>query len=259
MNICKICTHKAVPHFVGEILNKYTETYYKCTNCGFIQLEAPYWLAEAYGDAITKQDIGLVNRNISMTPIVSCLISFLFNKNKKFIDYGGGYGLLTRMMRDRGYDFYRFDTYCENLFARNFDRSLPSTEFKYELLTAFELFEHLVDPVHELREMLKWSDNIFFSTNIQIPDLKSASDWWYVMPETGQHIALYTTKSLQILAEDHGLNFYTNGIDLHLFTTKKISKVKFRILTKYRCARFLDHFASKNGSLTLIDSYLSKA
>ncbi|WP_299285178.1 class I SAM-dependent methyltransferase [uncultured Mucilaginibacter sp.] len=217
----------------------------------------PHWLDEAYSSAITKQDIGLVHRNLSFAPIVSCLISFIFNKKGRFIDFGGGYGLLTRIMRDKGYEYYRYDTYCENLFAKDFDKVSPASP-DYELLTAFELFEHLVNPVEELKEMLKWSTNIFFSTEIQKPDLKSPEDWWYIMPETGQHIAFYTVKSLRLLGEKFNLNFYTNGVNLHLFTKNKISPIKFKLSTTYLSAKLLDYFASKNESLLMKDYNLSK-
>jgi hypothetical protein len=39
-------------------------------------------------------------------------------KNGTFVDIGGGYGLLTRLMRDRGFDFYWKDPHCENIFAK---------------------------------------------------------------------------------------------------------------------------------------------
>jgi hypothetical protein len=97
------------------MLGKYEAKYYQCSDCQFIQTEEPFWLEEAYKDAITKLDIGLVYRNENITPIISTIIQLLFSKSKRFIDYGGGYGLFVRMMRDRGFDFYRQDIYCENL------------------------------------------------------------------------------------------------------------------------------------------------
>ncbi len=50
--------------------------------------------------------------------------------------------MFVRLMRDNGFDFYRSDRQCENLFAKGFEASLDVSP-SYELLTAFEVFEHL--------------------------------------------------------------------------------------------------------------------
>ena len=79
----------------------------------FLQTEKVFWINEAYQDAITKQDIGLLYRNRIITPILKSLIKLFFNKRNKFIDYGAGYGVLVRIMRDYGFDMYRYDKYFE--------------------------------------------------------------------------------------------------------------------------------------------------
>jgi hypothetical protein len=56
----------------------------------------------------------------------------------------------------------------------------------YELITAFEVFEHLVDPITENENMLKKSNNIFFLRNCSQRGFFGEKDWWYVMPKTGQ-------------------------------------------------------------------------
>ncbi|MDB5023992.1 MAG: glycosyl transferase group 1 [Mucilaginibacter sp.] len=258
MNSCKVCNKEVEQCFKALILKKYDVKYYRCTNCGLIQTESPYWLNEAYSNAITNQDIGLVSRNLVVAPILSCLLTFCFDKKQKFLDYGGGYGLLTRIMRDKGYNYFLFDTYCENVFAKGFDLTLPGIKPEYEILSSFEVFEHLVDPVSELEKMLKWSESIFFSTDLQPSKLDSADDWWYVIPETGQHITFYTYKSLRLLGEKYNLNFYSNGINLHLFTKKKINALLFKIITNYRIAKLLDLLPFKNRSLLTEDFEVSK-
>ena len=258
MNNCKICEQQAQFCFNASVLNKYKVDYYKCSNCGFIQTEAPFWLDEAYQSAIAGQDIGLVYRNMIIAPILSTLINYHFNKDGKYIDYGGGYGMLTRIMRDKGFDFYRYDAYCENIFAKGFDSLKPEENPVYELLSSFEVFEHLVDPVGDLEKMSKWSTNIFFSTELQPEKLNSADDWWYIMPETGQHIALYTEKSLRHLGQTFGLNFYTNGSNLHLFTKQKLNQPLFKLLVTYRIAHLLYLFARGKRSLLMKDYELIK-
>ena len=87
---CKICHRETKYIFSAKILNKYNIKYYHCNNCGFLQTEEPYWLDEAYQEAINISDTGIMLRNISLSKIATLIISFLFNKKAKFLDYAGG-------------------------------------------------------------------------------------------------------------------------------------------------------------------------
>lgn len=210
--------------FTARILNKYDIKYYRCNQTGFIQTEEPYWLPEAYSSAITKLDIGLPHRNIYLVDKVSPLLLKHFNSKGIFLDYAGGYGLFTRLMRDNGFNFYHTDQYCQNLFAENFDlKNLPAGT-RFELVTAFEVFEHLSNPLAEIKMMLKFSENLLFSTELQPDaDIERVEDWSYFATETGQHIAFYTQKALQAIADGLGYNFYTDGKFVHLFTKAKFA------------------------------------
>ena len=127
--------------FSKKVLNNYEVKYYRCNETGFIQTEAPYWLQEAYSSAITKLDIGLPSRNIILSDRVSKLLTVKFNDKGIFLDYAGGYGLFTRLMRDKGFNFYNTDKYCQNLFAEYFDLTDLPPDTNFELTTAFEVFE----------------------------------------------------------------------------------------------------------------------
>lgn len=213
--------------FTATILNKYPVKYYRCNKTGFIQTEEPYWLDEAYSSAITKLDIGLPQRNMILGDVVEKILLKNFNGDSKFLDYAGGYGLFTRIMRDKGFDFYNTDKYCENVFSEYFDLKDTGTK-KFELVTAFEVMEHLADPYQELGEMLGYTDSLLFTTTLQPKsELSSINDWWYFIPETGQHVALYNEASLNYIAKKLGYQFYTNGIDWHLFTKKIFNKNPF--------------------------------
>lgn len=232
----------------AKILGQYQVGYFHCPACGYVSTEEPYWLDEAYSSAITKSDIGLVSRNIQLSKVTGVLVNAFFDKSGSFVDYAGGYGLFVRMMRDNGFDFRWYDKYCANLFATGFMASIPGDE-PVELLTAFEVFEHLADPWLELESMLQYSRNILFTTQILPEPLPKPADWWYYGLEHGQHISFYSRRSLAALAKRAGLNFYTNGASMHLFTEKRLSQPLFFCLARYRTARLLAPFAGRNSLL----------
>lgn len=205
--------------FTKKVLEKYDVSYFQCSSCGFIQTEKPYWQEESYSNPITSLDVGLVNRNIQFSDVIEKIIYQYFDKRGKFLDFAGGYGLLTRIMRDKGFDFYREDKYCENLFAKHFDiDDLPEKERKFELITAFELMEHIENPFKELDYIFSMTDSFLFSTEL-IPD-KNIENWWYIGTEHGQHISFYSKKALQIIAKRFNKVYYPCG-NLHLLASKK--------------------------------------
>ena len=143
---CRICGHPAPEFARARIINKYDIRYFCCNVCGFVQTENPYWLKEVYTEVINDSDIGLVSRNISSAEITKAIILAFFDRSLRFVDYGGGYGLFVRMMRDKGFAFNLYDIFCENIFAKGFEVE-PELSGKYELLTEFEVYEHLVYPL----------------------------------------------------------------------------------------------------------------
>ncbi|WP_417428479.1 class I SAM-dependent methyltransferase [Halpernia sp.] len=219
---CKICKENSSKIFEKIVLLKYPSAYYQCTNCGFVQTDEPIWLEEAYGNAITSLDIGILNRNDFLKDEISKIIDCCFPEAKLFLDFAGGYGLFVRSMRDKGFNFYRQDIYCENLFAVNFDiEDIPQR--KFDIVTAFEVFEHLENPLQEIENILKFSNHLIFSTDLVPQKTSDIENWVYIAQETGQHIAFYTEKSLIIIAEKFGKNYY-HANNVHVFTTKTFSK-----------------------------------
>ncbi|MFH0909275.1 MAG: class I SAM-dependent methyltransferase [bacterium] len=235
---CRACGNPTSEHGRAVILSRHNATYWRCTSCGYIQTDVPWWLDEAYGEAIAASDVGLVSRNLEYAEITRSLIHACFNTDSQFVDYGGGYGLLVRLLRDAGLDFRRYDPLCRNILAQGLDAA-PGEEPSCNLVTAFEVFEHLVDPVDGLSRMLQFSRNVFLSTLLVTDPAPAPGAWWYYCLETGQHVGLFTLKSLHALAQRFELNFVSDGVRLHLFTERSIPSWKFRIATRYRVARAL--------------------
>jgi glycosyltransferase involved in cell wall biosynthesis len=223
---CKVCESQSIKLATARVIKKHDIDYFQCQSCGFVQTEEPYWLEEAYSEAIAKSDVGLVYRNIMFAEISSNIILKCFNPHTQFLDYGGGYGLFVRMMRDFGFNFYWYDKFCKNLFATGFE-SEKIDKNKYELVTAFEVFEHLVNPLREIEELLNFSRNILFSTELLPESSPKPEEWWYYALEEGQHISLYTAEALSVIANKFDLNIYSNGSSLHLLTEKKLDPILF--------------------------------
>ena len=227
---CHVCSEMTQPFGKATVLGRHAVQYFQCPRCGFIQTEEPYWLDEAYSEAITRSDLGLVSRNMELARVIPTVLRIFFNRDARFLDYGGGYGMFVRLMRDHGFDFYRMDKYAANLFAAGFDAmDIPESDF--ELVTAFEVFEHLARPREDIRQMLAYSRNILFSTVLIPSPAPKLDTWWYYGLDHGQHVALYTYNALQRLAQHFNLNVFTDGRSLHLLTEKSQSNIAFSLVT----------------------------
>ena len=242
--ICKICSTTQTSFAKARLLSKYDVLYFKCPHCGFIQTEDPYWLDEAYANVIAPSDVGAVSRASSLAETTSHYISLLFNSDGRFLDYGGGYGLFVRMMRDKGFDFSWYDKYAKNLLARGFEASNGES---FELVTAFEVLEHLHDPLSEIEKILSFSRNILFTTLIVPKPCPLPNQWSYYALETGQHVSFYSIRSLQIIAEKFKLRLHTSGGYLHLLTKEKIPPLMFRVLTNRIMWRLLRRFHARQS------------
>jgi len=216
---CKICNEPAREVFSAVILSKYKIKYYFCDYCGFLHTEDPYWLDEAYVNPINITDTGLLQRNIALSLRITPILYYLFNKDGAFLDYAGGTGIFTRLMRDIGFNFYWSDPSAENVFARGFE--YPGN-CPIKLITCLEVFEHFVNPVSEIKKLLLISKNILFTTNLLPEKIPSPYEWWYYGIEHGQHISFYSKKTLLYLSSKFNLNLISQN-NLHIFTEKKLN------------------------------------
>ncbi len=209
---CRVCGKQVTYLWKGTILRNLTVNYFECKYCGYVQTEQPYWLEQAYSSAINKMDTGIMLRNQNNVKTVIVTLMQLGGLYGKVIDYAGGCGILVRLLRDIGIDAYWSDQYCQNILACGFEYK----KGKGVLVTAFEVFEHFVDPVDELDKLLDIAPNILFSTCI-IP-YPIQEDWWYYGREHGQHIGFFRHKTLQYLAKIKGKYIISYGNTYHLIT-----------------------------------------
>ena len=217
---CRVCGKESEPLFSELVLKKYQVQYYQCTSCEYVQTENPYWLDEAYGEAIKYSDVGLLNRNlICMKKTLSWL--YLFNNPKgRFLDYAGGLGIFTRLMRDQGIDFYHNDPYAENIFAHKHSAELQG---QFEAIAMFECFEHWVEPTKEIELLFKHTNTLIFSTGVV--GKNPSPSWDYFGFPHGQHVGIASRKAIEYLAKKLDKQYYHDGF-FHILTDKKNSALK---------------------------------
>ena len=210
---CKICKVPIKVLMNDTILGKYKINYYLCSNCNCIYTENPYWLEEAYNESIAITDTGIMARNISICNKLMKIFTKYFDSNIKVVDYGGGYGILTRMLRDNGVDALWQDKYSTNILSRGFEYDGISNA---DVILAFEVIEHLPNPLEVIKEIMSKTDCFIFSTQLlEKLDYKSNNEWWYFAPESGQHIFFSSEKTLYKIAEILKCK-YTNINGLHI-------------------------------------------
>jgi hypothetical protein len=129
------------------------------------------------------------------------------------LDYGGGSGLTSRLLRARGWRSSSHDHFGEGL--GNVARL--ST---YDLVTAWEVFEHAVDPrrlMTELSNVTHARSLILFSTLLSDGHIGRGMelDWWYLAPRNG-HVSLYSRDSLALLLHGHGFNVHHLNDGTHI-------------------------------------------
>ena len=214
------------------MLKKHAVGYFYCNSCGLLQTEKPYWLEEAYREAIADADTGLIARNQGIARKLSALLYCCLDRQAHYVDSAGGYGILTRLMRDIGFDFYWHDEYCGNLFARGFDADRLSGAVS--AVTAFEVLEHVQDPLDFINSCLQnnTTSTIIFSTELFSGDPPAPSDWWYYTPDTGQHISFYQRRTLEVMADRLSLRLYSHR-NMHILTDRRINPVLFRLMISH--------------------------
>lgn len=211
---CPVCDG-VMDHFDSAVvLGRYDATYHRCPTCGLVATRETPWLEEAYTSAIHDADAGLLRRARRYQRLAGSVIRFEGLRGGRFLDWAGGYGVFTQLMREKGYDTWQHDDFAEPVFARDFR---DPGEGRYDLITAFEVFEHLADPRRELAATAERTDRLLFTTETLPSGPPKIADWWYYMPAVGQHITFHTVTSLRMLGEHLGFELTSNGSNWHLF------------------------------------------
>jgi hypothetical protein len=222
---CRVCLNETdKPIFTSEIFGN-NISYFDCSVCGYVQTEQPHWLDRAYASAINNCDTGIMVRNQSNVGLILATLSALNKINGTVVDCAGGYGILVRLLRDRGVEALWSDPYCKNLLAVGFEY----TDEKADLVTAFEAFEHFVDPLLEAEKLFAIAPNLLISTNLISSPAPQPSQWWYYGLDHGQHIGFFRLQTLRFIANKFGKYLFTDGVSYHLLADKPVNAMQWNI------------------------------
>ena len=179
--------------FSRIVIGKYHVGFFLCGNCGSLESEEPYWLDEAYSDTALAIDPGAGQRVLDCLPL-SHFVMRLFGCRTS-LDYGGGAGLLCRLLRDIGHDSYWYDGYAAPGYATGF-AGTPGQP--YDLVTSFEVVEHFANPKSDWDPLFAGAPKAL----LIMTSLYKGQDanWWYIAPEEGQHIFFYSRKAIEWIA-----------------------------------------------------------
>jgi hypothetical protein len=199
---CRLCGGPAASLFSKTVLGRHDVGYFQCPRCGLTQTEEPTWLKEAYASPIAAADTGVLQRNLAARRIVATFLHLAGVRGDPCLDYAGGYGLFTRLMRDAGFSFTWCDPYAANLFARGFEWS-PAIGTP-RVVTAFEVLEHWARPLEEFRRIAALGPEWIVTSTELHPGVTPDPAWPYLVPETGQHVAFYRPDTLRLLGREAG-------------------------------------------------------
>lgn len=225
---CTICGSDTTLIFVVEIQNRLKANLHRCVNCGFAFYPDQDWIRGSFSEELNSLDVGSVDRVLLASDF---LTEFIFSEklaSNKFLDYGGGYGLQTRILRDRGFNWENFDPYTAPLFSRDFVGNLQT---EYSLISLIEVSLHFENPIEEFQKLINRCDYLVFTS--VVPEKEFGPDWWYITGESGQHVAFYSIKALRQIATHLNVEFTSDGKFFHVFHKKKL-RLRTKILLRLR-------------------------
>jgi SAM-dependent methyltransferase len=147
----------------------------------------------------------------------------------RHLDYGGGNGRLSLELVKSGWRSTSYDPFIDDAESRE-------QLGKFNLITAFEVFEHVPNVrrlMNELTGLLQPDGVILFSTLISDGHIKPRErlSWWYASPRNG-HISLFSKASLHLLAKHHGFTLASFSDGFHMLFIALPSWAKHLVSTQ---------------------------
>jgi hypothetical protein len=221
---CRLCGGVVSARFSLRILQRREVLFLQCSACGSLQTERPDWLADAYTRNLAALDTGAAQRNINSLAAswaVARLCGF-----RDIVDFGGGDGLLCRLLRDYGLNCYVADMHASATYALAFTQ--PDFE-RPELLLLFEVAEHFAKPRAEFDALFERRPAaLLMSTDLYTGQ---GPDWPYLTAQSGQHVFFYSERALEKLAQVHGYRAFFSAPFVLMVDPRRVPAMKARILS----------------------------
>jgi hypothetical protein len=202
--------------------------YCLCQGCGFLFApEFLSWPREAFFAHIYNDDYALVDPEFAdkRPREFAALVEQMFGEHKhaiRHLDFGGGEGHLSRLMREQGWRSDSWDPF--------FEPGSTLSGQTYDLITCFEVFEHVPDPkilMEQLTSAARDDTFILYSTLCLDGEMRLGEriNWWYVAPRNG-HISIFSKHTLGLLGHRHGLahGSFTDTIHCYVKTVPDWAK-----------------------------------
>lgn len=216
---CRLCDGNAIRVFEATLLGRHRVGYWECTQCASLQTDPPHWLDDAYAPDRKMEDVGAVQRSMLLSLTVPPLLEQLGvgpntpHLDCPCLDWGGGDGLFTRMMRDRGFAAFLHDEHADNRHATGFARKDAATA-AFPVTTALKVLEHLPNPARDLEGIFAVDSDIVIATAQLYRG--EGPDWLHLSPDTGRHVFFYSLRGLDMVAQRRGMRLHSNG-QTHVF------------------------------------------
>jgi SAM-dependent methyltransferase len=204
---CRLCGGALAYRWTCPVMEgRYSADYYECLACQALQVPRPFWLDEAYRSEhlplAYNPDGGRFARNFcAYACFVALARAELVAPGAPVLDFGGGYGLLARMLRSGGYQAWQYDPHVATPFLAS-EWTLPDLArlppYSFDLVFALEVAEHLTEPhavLGELARVVKPEGTLLLSTSIYEPGLHD-SRWPYLATTWGQHVTFWSRRAL---------------------------------------------------------------
>lgn len=194
--------------------------YYQCTGCSFtFAPEIHRWSKSEFLEYIYNEGYTEVDPDYSeLRPNANFgVLQNIFGSKRvgiTHLDYGGGNGKLSTLLREAHWNSTSYDPILD-------DNLLIKSLGIFNFITAFEVFEHVprIDQLMEDLSTLSAPECLILFTTLLVDGNILSNQrltWWYASPRNG-HISLFSKKSLLILAQRFNFNFVSFNNGLHGF------------------------------------------
>jgi SAM-dependent methyltransferase len=206
--------------------------YFLCPQCGFcFAPEMQRWPIERFEEKVYNDDYVKVDPDYIQARPQGNAQSLLqrlpiLPAGLRHLDYGGGSGVLSGILKDKGWNSSSYDPFYDK-------KAAPEQLGKFDFITAYEVFEHVPDVdvlMQTLSLLLAMDGVIFFSTSVSDGHIKNNEriGWWYISPRNG-HISVFSKQSLIHLSKKYDFQFASDWVGHHILfrTVPEWAKVFF--------------------------------